>query len=120
MVKKSTFSPPPLRAATLTAMVGVVCEAAVSKSGTVAGLRVAAGLDKLVAEVAFRNSDTQPLHFTSPHPNCDGLSAAVSKESFAPSKTRRAHSGSHSPSADAKDGRKNPSPSPPTTPPISP
>ncbi|MSU51351.1 MAG: DUF1573 domain-containing protein [Opitutus sp.] len=69
--------------AALTALVGVVCEAAVSWSGTAAELRVAPGQDKTVAEFAFRNSGTQPMRFTSLHPSCDCLSATTSKESFA-------------------------------------
>lgn len=85
--EKITPSPLPLWAATLTALVGVVCEAAVSWSGMAAELRVAPGQDKTVAEFAFRNSGSQPLHFTSLRPSCNCLSAAVSKESFAPGET---------------------------------
>jgi hypothetical protein len=85
--EKITPSPLPLWAATLTALVGVVCEAAVSWSGMAAELRVAPGQEKTVAEFAFRNSGSQPLHFTSLRPSCDCLSAAVSKESFAPGET---------------------------------
>jgi hypothetical protein len=82
--EKITPSPLPLWAAALTALVGVGCAAVVSWSGTAAELRVTPGPEKTVAEFVFRNSGSQPLHFTSLRPSCDGLSAAVSKESFAP------------------------------------
>jgi hypothetical protein len=85
--EKTTPSPLPLRAATLTAFFGGVCEAGVSRSGTAAELRVTPGQEKTVAEFAFRYSGTQPLHFASLPPTCDGLSTAVSKESFAPGQT---------------------------------
>jgi len=68
-------------------LVGVGGEAAVSWSGTAAELRIAPSQEKTVAEFAFRYSGTQPLHFASLRPTGDGLSAAVSKESFAPGQT---------------------------------
>ena len=70
--------------AALIALLGVDCAAAVSWAGTAAELRVAPGQEKAVAEFAFRNLGQQPLRFTSLRPSCDCLTAAASKEVFAP------------------------------------
>ena len=86
-MKQSPRSPLPIGVAALTGLLGVVCEAAVSWSGTAAELRVAPGQDKTVAEFAFRNSGTSPLRFTSLRPTCDGLSVEASNTSFAPGET---------------------------------
>ena len=86
-MKQSPRSPLPIGVAALTGLLGVVCEAAVSWSGTAAELRVAPGQDKTVAEFAFRNSGTSPLRFTSLRPSCDCLSVEASNTSFAPGET---------------------------------
>ena len=85
--EKTTPSPLPLWAATLTALVGVGCAAAVSWSGTTAELRVAPRHADLDLQTAVRHSGTAPLRFTSLRPRCDGLSVEASNTSFAPGAT---------------------------------
>jgi hypothetical protein len=77
-MKKSTSSLLPLWAATLTALVGVVCEAAVSWSGTAAELRVAPRHADSESETAVRHSGPWPQFFISPLPGSDSSMAAGS------------------------------------------
>ena len=77
-MKKSTSSLLPLWAATLSALVGVVCEAAVSWSGTPAELRVAPRHADSDLETVVRHSGPRPQFVVSPLPGSDSSMPAGS------------------------------------------